>query len=142
MFPKITSKSDPDATIGSELRKELRKYWEPAAATIRAKLRRYPRQAFAVMIASILISGILAFTVLRKKDKESFSFRSQLTKGGFITGPAQFIRTASALQAVLALRGRVDTILQKAKPNRDDSLKLATALRQLDSIQHSIHHQP
>jgi hypothetical protein len=42
----------------------------------------------------------------------------------------------------MELRGQVDTILQKARPDRDDSLKLAAALRQLNSIQHSIHQQP
>jgi len=141
MFPKITSKRDPDATIGSELRKELHKYWEPAAATIKEKLRRYPRTAFAAMIICMLISSVLAFTVLRKKDTRSFSFQG-MPHSTMTTGLGQVVRTGEALREVLALRGQVDTILKKARPDKQDSLKLTAALRQLDSIQHSIHQQP
>lgn len=140
MFRKITSDRDPGATIGAELKKEFGKYLRPLADRCKAFLARCPRSSLAAMIICMLVSGILAFTVLRVRGTVPLAGTPPAAQP-LTDGLAQVIRTGQALQQVLRLRGSIDTLLQKHTLGRADSLRLRQAFKQLDSIQLQIHHR-
>jgi len=137
MFRKITSNREPGRTLGSELNKEFGTYIDRAAGYGRKLLNLYPRQVFAVMIFSMLGSGILAFTVMRSHEKPeiiSIKSPSQSTADGL----NQIIGTAGALQTLWGLQQQVDSLLKTSSLKHTDSLTLNIALAQMDSLQHAI----
>jgi hypothetical protein len=132
MFRKITSNRDPGKTLGSELTKEFGIYFERAGTKSRQLLEKYPRQVFTAMVITILFSGILAFTVMRERQRPVIQVKTsvQNTASGF----GQIISTASALQVLWATQQQVDLLLKKDTLTHTDSLTLSRALTQMESL--------
>lgn len=132
MFRKITSNRDPDKTLGSELTKEFGIYFERAGTKSRQLLEKYPRQVFTAMVVAILFSGVLAFTVMRERQRTFIQVKTsvQNTASGF----GQIISTASALQILWATQQQVDLLLKKDTLTHADSLTLNQALLQMESL--------
>ena len=132
MFRKITSNRDPGKTLGSELKKEFGIYFERAGSKGRQLLEKYPRQVFTAMVIAILFSGVLAFTVMRERQRPILQVKTpvQNTASGF----GQIISTASALQTLWATQQQVDLLLKKDTLTHADSLTLNQALMQMESL--------
>lgn len=132
MFRKITSNRDPGKTLGSELTKEFGIYFERAGTKSRQLLEKYPREVFTAMVVAILFSGILAFTVMRERQRPIVQVKTsvQNTASGF----GQIISTASALQVLWATQQQVDLLLKKDTLTHTDSLILSRALSQMESL--------
>jgi len=132
MFRKITSNRDPGKTLGSELTKEFGIYFERAGTKSRQLLEKYPRQVFTAMVIAILFSGILAFTVMRERQRPIIQVKTsvQNTDSGF----GQIISTASAVQTLWATQQQVDLLLKKDTLTHADSLTLNQALMQMESL--------
>ncbi len=132
MFRKITSNRDPGKTLGSELKKEFGIYFERTGSKGRQLMEKYPRQVFTAMVIAILFSGVLAFTVMRERQKPILKVKSsvQNTASGF----GQIISTANALQTLWATQQQVDLLLKKDTLTHADSLTLNQALIQMESL--------
>lgn len=132
MFRKITSNREPGKTLGSELKKEFGIYFERAGSKSRQLMEKYPRQVFTAMVIAILFSGVLAFTVMREKQKPIVQINAsvQNTASGF----GQIISTANALQTLWATQQQVDLLLKKDTLTHADSLTLNQALMQMESL--------
>ena len=132
MFRKITSNRDPGKTLGSELKKEFGIYFERAGLKSQQLMEKYPRQVFTAMVIAILFSGVLAFTVMREKQKPIVLINAsvQNTASGF----GQIISTANALQTLWATQQQVDLLLKKDTLTHADSLTLNQALMQMESL--------
>ena len=132
MFRKITSNRDPGKTLGSELKKEFGIYFERAGLKSRQLMEKYPRQVFTAMVIAILFSGVLAFTVMRERQRPILQVKAsvQNTASGF----GQIISTASALQTLWATQQQVDLLLKKNPLTHADSLTLNQALMQMESL--------
>lgn len=140
MFPKIHSNRDPRATISGELRKEFAFYIDRMAKKAHGIIIKYPRQSFAIMVASILISGILAFTVMRQGQAKPLPAIPQVSAQA-TAGIGQIMTMTSGLETLLALRASVDSLLKKDKLTAKDSLTLKKALETITVVQKQLRQQ-
>jgi len=132
MFRKPASNPEPRPTIFSELRSEFGGHLSGIAAKLRRFLMRRPKLCFALMITSMLASGILAFTVMRSRPVKTSPI---LTKaGGPFDGLGQLMRQADALKNMWRMKNRIDTIMAGGKLNPADSLEVSRIRAQMDSL--------
>lgn len=139
MYRKTHFKARPD--LFQELKKEFGAYFLSLGTSWKGISARYPRQIFILMLASILLSGVLAFTVMRVKNTGPLPSLSgsgaDLTQGfGQIAGAGQ------ALKKVLDLQNQINTVLHKDSLTAADSLLLKNAIRQLETIHHELNIKP
>lgn len=137
MFRKITSNREPGKTLGSELKKEFGVYFGQAGQKGRQLMEKYPRQAFIIMVVSIIVSGILAFTVMRSRKATSVAPKAAYPQHA-VSGIGQIMSTASALQSLWGIQQQINGLLKKDTLTHADSLTLNHALEQMDSLQISI----
>ncbi len=131
MYRKTRSKTGK--ALLNEISKEFAAYFSSLGDYIRHICERYPKLIFSVMVCAILVSGILAFTVMRVSKKEQLPSLSgssmPITKGlGEIMGAGQ------ALKQVLELQNQINSILKKDTLTSSDSLLVTDAFRQLEKI--------
>lgn len=131
MYRKTRSRTGK--ALLNEISKEFATYFSSLGNKIRHICERYPKLIFSVMVSAILVSGILAFTVMRLSKKEQLPSLSAtsvpITKGlGEIMGAGQ------ALKQVLDLQNQINTILRKDTLTSSDSLFVTEAFRQLEKI--------
>lgn len=151
MFRKLHSNRDPRDTLLSEIKKEFSVYFGKAETGVSSLLREYPKQAYGAMLALMLISLVLSFTVFRNREPVTEVTLSAVpaktirkpagtllpVNGGF----EQILQTTSALKQTLELKQQIDTLLTKGALTRVDSIKLATSLDALQHLQQSLNHQ-
>lgn len=131
MYRKTRSRTGK--AILNEISKEFATYFSSLGDYIRHIFERYPKLIFSVMVCAILVSGTLAFTVMRVSREEQLpsllGTSVPITKGlGEIMGAGQ------ALKQVLDLQGQINTILRKDTLTSNDSLLVTDAFRQLEKI--------
>lgn len=135
MYRKTHFKPRPNLYL--ELRKEFGTYFSRLHAFWKNISIRYPRQIFIVMLASILLSGVLAFTVMRVK--ETGPLPSVSGSGASVTqGFGQILESGQALKKVLDLQNQINTVLHKDSLTAADSLLVKNAIRQLETIHHEL----
>jgi len=132
MFKRIHSEKARPAIV-PELKKEFGKYFSGINNRVERLFAKHPRQVFGLMITCILISAVLAFTVMRKKPERFAALK-------FPAGSSSpsILQTGNMLRDVLALQNQINTILHKDSLNAADSLSLRQAFRQLEIIQSQI----
>lgn len=93
----------------------------------------YKRVAFFTMILLILVSALLAFTILRKPKPDRFPQMPSLNlpSGG---GLGQTLSIYQDLEQLEGLGGEVRAIIKKKKLSDSDSTVLKGKLKQIDSI--------
>lgn len=133
MFKRIHSKENRPS-LWLELKKEFGRYFESAGNRIEKCLIKYPKAIFAAMLSVMLLSGVLAFTVMRYKEVK----RNPVLNSNF----GSVIRTGEALNDVLELQSQISIILQKDSLTTSDTLILKQAFKQLESIQSKIKSKP
>lgn len=135
MYRKTHFKPRPN--LLSELRKEFGGYFLRLSALWKLVSSRYPTQIFALMLASILFSGVFAFTVMRIKEPKSLpSLSSSGTK--VAQGFGQIIGAGQAFQKVLELQNQINTVLHKEKLTAADSIFVTDAIQQLEIIHNEL----
>lgn len=139
MYRKTHFKARPD--LFQELRKEFGAYFLSLGTRWKRISERYPRQIFILMLASILLSGVLAFTVMRVKNTGPLPSLSG--SGADVTqGFGQIVGAGQALKKVLDLQNQVNTILHKDSLTAADSLLVKNAIHQLEIIHHELNAKP
>lgn len=135
MYRKTHFKPRPN--LLNELKKEFGGYFLRLATIGKLVSSRYPTQIFALMLASILFSGVFAFTVMRVKEPQAMpplsSSGTNVAQGfGLIIGAGQ------AFQKVVDLQNQINTVLHKEKLTAADSLFVKDAIRQLEIIHNEL----
>lgn len=133
MYRKTHFKPKPN--LFKELVREFGTHFVHLGLFWRRISSRYPRQLFVVMLASILLSGALAFTVLRVRKVEPLPTLS----GPSVThGFGQIIQSGQALKEVLDLQNQINTILHKESLTAADSLLVKSAISRLETIHYQL----
>lgn len=136
MYRKI--RSNPPANLAQELKKEFGKYFVRLGVFCKRISGKYPRQVFALMLTSMLFSGILAFTVLRIKKAPPLPSLAVSGTSPISQGFGQIMQSGQALKEVLELRNQINTVLHKDSLGPADSLLLKNAIRRLEIINHQL----
>jgi len=133
MWKRIHSNRDPKDTLFSEVRKEFRPYFDQAGNASKGLLARYPKFFFGVMVALMLASVILAFTLSRHhKPARPLVVKQQVSpiQDGF----SQIMQAAEKIRETLRLKHLVDSISAKKLFTTADSAALDTALDRLRQL--------
>jgi len=135
MFRKTHFRSRPN--VYQELTKEFGVYLVRLAVVWKRILTTYPKQIFTFMIVCMMLSGALAFTVMRVKDDVR---KSPLVNSGLEVnhGFGEMMDAGQALNKVLNLQNKINTVLHKDSLTASDSLNVKNALRQLEIIHHQL----
>ncbi len=130
MYRKTHSK--PKALL-NEISKEFAVYLSSLGSHIRRICERYPKLIFSVMVGAILVSGTLAFTVMRVKREEPLTLLSE-SSVPITQGLGEILGAGQALKEVLDLQNQINTVLRKDTLAPGDSLMVREAIRQLEKI--------
>lgn len=123
----------PDKALWSEISKEFAIYFARFGNRIRHICEKYPKHIFFIMLGTMLISGILAFTVMRVKKDEPAQFLAG-TSAPITQGLGQILGAGQALNKVLDLQNQINIVLQKDTLTGADSLIVKDAIDQLEKI--------
>lgn len=140
MYRKI--RSNPVPNLYLELRKEFGSYLDRLVSVLNSVCNKYPRQFFTIMVLSILISGILAFTVLRVPKPPPLPSLDGSTSQTVTSGLGNIIQSGQALKEVLELQNQINTVLHKDSLDAMDSLLLRNAIHRLETIHHNLNPKP
>ncbi len=139
MFKRLSSNRDPRDTLLSELKKEFGGYAVKAAGKGRGFVNGYPRFVFGCMIALMLVSMALSFTVFRNREvvvKKKVPITQKSSP--LTTGFGQLMQTGEALRETIALKQQVDSLIAKKHLTKADSATLEKALYRLQQINQKI----
>ncbi|MFN0293567.1 hypothetical protein [Pedobacter helvus] len=123
----------PDKVLWNEISKEFAIYFARFGSRTRHICEKYPKQIFLIMLGSMLISGILAFTVMRVKKDEPAQLLTG-TAAPITQSLGQILGAGQALKKVLDLQNEINIVLQKDTLTSADSLIVKNAIGQLEKI--------
>jgi hypothetical protein len=137
MWRKITSNRDPRDTIYSELKKEFSPYVGKANDYGRHIAERFPNFLFGIMVALIVLSTALSFTVFRHHHPVRQPAPVTKAQSPIQDGFSQIMETAGKIRQTLRLKNLVDSITAKKQLTSADSTLLDSALDQLQRLHSS-----
>ena len=101
--------------------------------------RRYPSHFLCGMLTCMIVSGILAFTVMRTGSKRTLPIYPKLPPVGSMDGISEAMGTYGKLQDVLAIQDTIAAIINKDCLDQTDSVRLMGALKRFEQLQRSIY---
>ena len=116
----------------------IRNHLRQASGFCRELVKRHPLYFFAGMLACMLASGILAFTVMRTDESHALLAFPQPPAGDAGQAITGIIDTYAALNEVTALQDTIAHIIEKDSLDATDSIRLTEALQRFEQIQQSI----
>lgn len=128
--------SDPPSDAGAW--EGMREYIRRTGASFRRLVDRYPVHFFGIMVACMLGSGILAFTVMRVGTPHKLPVFTPPPSSGVASELTGIIDTYSAIREVADLQQLIAEIVQKDTLSTGDSILLTDALQRFELIQRSI----
>lgn len=131
MSRKIHSNSQSDTVV------RIQRYFHRAQTYFRKLLHRYPLPIFAGMVVCILLSGTLAFAVMRVKEPEGIPVFPKAPTIGADIEIAGVIQTYDALREVSEIQQVIQSIIEKDSLNAADSVLLISALKRFDELQYA-----
>ncbi|WP_199120311.1 hypothetical protein [Pedobacter sp. ASV28] len=131
MFRKTHFK--PKKALFGEIAKEFATYFSRFGNWFACICARYPKPIFSGMLACMLVSGVLAFTVMRVKREKPVLAPTNATSP-VADGFGQIMDAGQSLKSVLALQNQVNTILHKDSLTGADSAMVKDAIMQLEAI--------
>src|SRR5690606_4363797 len=105
---------------------------------VRGLAKRYPLHFLTAMLACMLGSGILAFTVMRTDVKRTLPELPKAPPIGTGAAIPGIIDTYGALREVAALQDTIAYIIAKDTLDATDSIRLTEALGRFERIQRTI----
>jgi len=133
MSKKTTSDQDNKVSLISELKKEFGGQMRTFLLKRDQFIQRYPKQLFVTMVAAILVSGFLAFSVMRRARAEHLPSVNQFGNG-VSGGIGEIVHSSQLLREVLELQKQINVILRKDSLDAADSLRVKEAITRLESI--------
>ncbi|OOG19647.1 hypothetical protein BWD42_06970 [Sphingobacterium sp. CZ-UAM] len=91
------------------------------------------------MLLCIIVSGILAFTLMRTDSGSTLSKYPKLPAVGSMAGITDALDSYSALQQVVAIQDTIAAIINKERLDDRDSIQLTDALKRFHQLQRSIY---
>lgn len=140
MFRKITSNDDGNTNVFAEFKKEFGHVADPLIKKKDHLVANYPKQIFIGMIAIIIISFVLRFTILSSDHKEG-------QKNAAVLGPAisamtkptqQMNQKMKILDSATTLRAQIQTVMFKDTMTREDSIFIIKSNRKLKQMEDEI----
>lgn len=154
MFKKIRSNRDPKHTIFSELKNEFGAYFRIEVIRFKILLRKYPKQAFAIMVILMSLSILLSFILVTDKAPSTIVPPLSITKktpsnvrNGTYDEHSQIdqsfntiLQLGANLKATYSIKKEIDSIMAKPSLTKIDSIALEKALDKLQHINNSLNH--
>lgn len=131
MSKKMHSNNQTDLPAGTL----LQRYCHRAQTCLRQMLHRYPFFIFAGMVICILLSGTLAFTVMRVKAPGGIPVFPKVPALGMDIDIAGVIQSYDALREVSEIQQVIQSIIEKDSLGAADSIMLTSALKRFDELQ-------
>ena len=133
MWRKIHSDRDPRDTLFSELNREFGPYFYRFGILLKQLFDRSPKVTLGIMVAVMLISAALSFTIFRSR-----SARSTVTVAG-TTAPVgsgfdELMQATGRIRETLLLKRSVDSLSDKQQLSSTDSIALIHALDRLQQL--------
>nr|WP_183573787.1 hypothetical protein [Mucilaginibacter sp. X5P1] len=116
------------------MKREFKPYVSKAGTGVKYLLSRHPKMVFSLMVISILLSAILAFTVFRQRPNNEHVQKPVRIAGPVSTGMDQLLATGEALQEMMRLKQAIDSLSAKKQLNSADSLALEKALDRFQQL--------
>ncbi|RBQ12038.1 hypothetical protein [Pedobacter miscanthi] len=140
MFRKIRSDRASEKTVWADLKSELAPYIKKIYHSLTLVLSRFPRTIFVCMVIALIYSVLWSFSSdLRSGDGNipvvSKKNDSVQNLQGSNHGLNSISKAAGDLRRTMTIRDKVDSVLNKKKLSRADSVFLEDALLELKSIQ-------
>ena len=139
MFKKLHSNRNPKDTLSSQIKKEFSVYFERTEQYISAYLIKYPSQIFKGMIAVMLVSIVVSFSLSRSNkniSSNTSTFFEAPTAG--TNSINQLMETGSAIKETIVLKREIESIISRKILSKTDTSKLKLALDRLESLNKSI----
>lgn len=133
MFRKTHFNNRPDMDTDTR----VQRYFRRVQTYFREILHRYPLPVFAGMVVCILLSGTLAFTVMRVKTPGGVPVFPKVPTIGADINIGGVIQTYDALREVSEIQQVIQSIIEKDSLHTTDSIRLISALKRFDELQHS-----
>lgn len=134
MWKKIHSNRDPRDTLYSEIRKEFGTYFFIAGNFSKRLLNAHPKIFLGLMIALMLASAALSFTVFRHPEPKATHVEKPANP--LVNGFSNILQTAAKIKEGLRLKKLIDSLSAKKQLSSADSASLENALDSLQQIQH------
>lgn len=131
MSKKIHSNDQTDMVT------RLQQCFRSAQTYLRELLHRYPLPIFVGMVICILLSGTLAFTVMRVKTPTGIPVIPNAPAIGADIDIGGVIQTYDALREVSEIQLVIQSIIEKDSLNTADSIMLISALKRFEELQHT-----
>jgi len=134
MWRKIHSNRDPRDTLYSEIHKEFGTYFSIAGNFSKRLLNAHPKIILGLMIALMLASAGLSFTVFRHPEPKVTHVEKPVNPVG--DGFSKILQTAAKIKEGLRLKKLIDSLSTRKQLSSADSALLENALDSLQQIQH------
>lgn len=141
MFRKIRSKRDPERSIWNELGNEFNPYLKKVDSGFILIIQKYPKHIFTGMLILIIVSAVLAATVLRPEpvSLSMYSDNSKATQQNMKqSASGNFFNSLNLLQETLTLQEDIKKILDQPELSANDSLLLERKIHELELIESEI----
>ncbi|MCA5006152.1 hypothetical protein [Sphingobacterium bovistauri] len=109
-------------------------------AIFRSLIDRYPFYFFLCMFGCMLISAILAFTIMRVDESAKLPTFPGLDTEGIVNTTTNIIGTYGAVLELEELQRSIALIIQKDSLSDSDSIQLSNALKRYEQIQRTLIH--
>lgn len=129
--------SDPDS--GTTVLQSAQSYIRQMGTSCFRLIRRYPLYFFAGMLACMLGSGIIAFTIMRVKNPKGilvFPKPPAKETGSAIGG---ILQSYGALQEITDIQREIQAIIDKDSLVTADSIRLIDALQRFEQLGQPTH---
>jgi hypothetical protein len=141
MFRKITSKNDDGNTnVFTEFKKEFGWVADSFVKKKDILIASYPKQIFIGMIAILIISFVLRFTILssdHKKDQKNAAVLGPAISA--MTKPTQQMNLKiKILDSATTLRAHIQTVMFKDIMTKEDSIFIIKSNRKLKQMENEI----
>jgi len=134
MYRKTPSNPDTDAGQGRDVRLGI----QQLGNGFRLWVERPPLHALAAMLACILVSGIVAFTVMRPGPPPGLAALPQPPPSSAGRSIGGIVRTYGTLREISGIQQEIQAIIEKGSLGTADSVRLIEALQRYERLQQNI----
>ena len=137
MFRKTPSKNK---TLFTEIRKEFSTLHERGRKRIGKILIKYPKQCFSGMVASLIVSALLAFIILpfegsQQLGADQLMEEAKVLGSGVADEVSALFQIGNEAKRIGQLKREVERIIAQEKIDLQDSIFLENAISELEKYQ-------
>lgn len=133
MWRKMHSERDPRDTLFSELNREFGAYANRIGFNMKAFFDKSPKATFGIMVAVMLISAALSFTIFRSRSAPPHVNLAG-TAAPVSSGFDELLQATGRIRETLHLKRFVDSLSHKKELTSSDSTALIHALDRLQQL--------